>query len=103
MGYLRNTWYVAAWAHEIRPERSVGIQILGEPIVIWRTAAGVLSAFEDRCIHRLAPLSMGRCEGERLRCMYHGLLYDRNGRVVEIPGQDRITSDWRVRTYPIVE
>src|SRR6266705_745742 len=103
MAYVRNAWYVSAWGHEIVSERPVGVRILGEPIVIWRNAAGELAAFEDRCIHRLAPLSLGRCEGERLRCMYHGLLYDRSGRVVEIPGQDRIGSTLRVRRYSVVE
>ena len=103
MTYVRNAWYVAAWAHELAMGRLAGVRILNEPIVIWRNAAGDLAAFEDRCIHRLAPLSLGRCEGEKLRCMYHGLLYDRTGRVVEIPGQDRIASSLRVRTYPVVE
>jgi len=103
MTYVRNAWYVAAWSHEISAERPAGVRILNEPIVIWRSAAGDLTAFEDRCIHRLAPLSLGRCEGERLRCMYHGLLYDRTGRVVEVPGQDKIPSSLRVRTYSVME
>jgi phenylpropionate dioxygenase-like ring-hydroxylating dioxygenase large terminal subunit len=103
MTYVRNAWYVSAWAHDIVPERPVGVRLINEPIVIWRSAAGDLVAFEDRCVHRLAPLSLGRCEGERLRCRYHGHLYDRTGRVVEIPGQDRIPNSLRVSTYPVVE
>jgi phenylpropionate dioxygenase-like ring-hydroxylating dioxygenase large terminal subunit len=51
----------------------------------------------------LAPLSLGRCEGEDIRCMYHGLLYDRAGSVRDIPGQDFIPLQARVRVYPIVE
>jgi phenylpropionate dioxygenase-like ring-hydroxylating dioxygenase large terminal subunit len=103
MTYVRNAWYVAAWTHEVAPDRPVGVRILNEPIVLWRNVAAELAAFDDRCVHRLAPLSLGRCEGENLRCMYHGLLYDRTGRVVEIPGQDRIPSSLRVRNYPVVE
>lgn len=103
MSYVRNAWYVSTWVHDVTPERPVGVRILNEPIVLWRDSAGALSAFEDRCIHRLAPLSMGRCEGARLRCMYHGIAYDRMGRVVEIPGQEQIAADLRVRTYPVVE
>jgi vanillate O-demethylase monooxygenase subunit len=103
MTYVRNAWYVAAWAHECAPEHLLGVRVLNEPIVIWRNAAGELAAFEDRCVHRLASLSLGRCEGDKLRCMYDGLLYDRAGRVVEIPGQDRIPANLRVRTYPVVE
>src|SRR5580704_12793088 len=101
MTYIRNAWYVATWTHDIVSNAPAGFRVLNEPIVIWRNAAGDLTAFEDRCVHRLAPLSLGRCEGERLRCMYHGLLYDRTGRVVEIPGQNRISAAMRVRMYPI--
>src|SRR5580658_6301193 len=103
MIYVRNAWYVAGWTHELAIGCLAGVRILNEPIVIWRNAAGELAAFEDRCIHRLAPLSMGRCEGEKLRCKYHGLLYDRTGRVVEIPGQDKIAASLRVRAYPVAE
>ena len=103
MTYVRNAWYVAAWSEESQSRRPLGVRVLNEPIVIWRSETGVLAAFEDRCIHRLAPLSLGRCEGEMLRCMYHGLRFDRTGRVVEIPGQDRIPNSLRVRTYPVAE
>jgi vanillate O-demethylase monooxygenase subunit len=103
MNYVRNTWYVAGWAQDFTSERPLGISLLGEPVVIWRGADNVLTALEDRCVHRLAPLSLGRCEGAKLRCMYHGLLYDRSGAVTEIPGQDLIPPGAKVRSYPVCE
>lgn len=103
MSYVRNAWYVAAWTQDLAPEHPFAITVLGERIVVWRTAGGALHALEDRCVHRLAPLSLGRCEGDRLRCMYHGLLFDAAGKVVEIPGQDLIPMHARVRSYPVVE
>jgi vanillate O-demethylase monooxygenase subunit len=103
MAYVRNAWYVAAWSHDLEVGKPFAITVLGERVVIWRTAAGGLHALEDRCVHRLAPLSLGRCEGERLRCMYHGLLFDPDGRVVEIPGQDVIPDKAQVRRYAVVE
>lgn len=101
--YVRNAWYVAAWSHDLKPAVPLGLTILGEPIVIYRTEAARVVALEDRCVHRLAPLSLGRCEGDRLRCMYHGLLYAPDGRVVEIPGQDQIPPKASVRSYPVVD
>ena len=103
MSYVRNAWYVAGWAHELAADTPFAITILGDRIVIWRTGSGAIHALEDRCIHRLAPLSRGRCEGERLRCMYHGLLFDPDGQVVEIPGQDTVPPKARVRNYPVAE
>jgi nitrite reductase/ring-hydroxylating ferredoxin subunit len=103
MPYARNIWYVAAWSHDLKPNQPLGIQILGERIVLWRDQQGRMAAIEDRCVHRLAPLSLGRCEGGKLRCMYHGLLYDASGTVIEIPGQDVIPPQAKVRSYPVVE
>jgi len=103
MSYVRNAWYVASWSEDLAPETPFAMTIAGDRLVLFRTAAGRLVALEDRCVHRLAPLSRGRCEGERLRCMYHGLLFDPDGAVVEIPGQDMIPDHARVRAYPAVE
>jgi vanillate O-demethylase monooxygenase subunit len=103
MSYARNAWYVAGWEQDLASDTPMPITILGERIVIYRAQSRRMVALEDRCVHRLAPLSLGRCEGERLRCMYHGLLFDPDGRVVEIPGQDLIPAGARVRSYPVVE
>lgn len=103
MSYVRNAWYVAGWSHDLGLETPLAVTILGDRIVLWRTATGALHALEDRCVHRLAPLSLGRCEGERLRCMYHGLLFAADGKVVEIPGQDLIPPQARVRAYRVVD
>lgn len=103
MSYVRNAWYVAGWTQDLNVDQPMAVRILGERIVLWRSGSGRLNALEDRCVHRLAPLSLGRCEGEHLRCMYHGLLFSADGQVTEIPGQDLIPSGARVRTYPVEE
>ncbi|MCB2078304.1 MAG: aromatic ring-hydroxylating dioxygenase subunit alpha [Novosphingobium sp.] len=102
--YARNAWYVAAWSDELEDDKPTGMKILGEPIVLFRSSkTGKVAVLEDRCVHRLAPLSLGRCEGANLRCMYHGLLFNPDGQVVEIPGQEKIPPQARVRAYPAVE
>ncbi|MFO1505007.1 MAG: aromatic ring-hydroxylating dioxygenase subunit alpha [Steroidobacteraceae bacterium] len=102
MKYVRNAWYVAAWSQDVSADQPVAISILGDPIVLWR-AENAIVALEDRCVHRLAPLSMGRCEKSHLRCMYHGFLYDSAGQVVEIPGQPAVPPKARVKKYPAVD
>ncbi|MBS0367057.1 MAG: aromatic ring-hydroxylating dioxygenase subunit alpha [Proteobacteria bacterium] len=102
MNYPRNAWYVASWSNQLPESQLAGLTILDEPIVLWRTG-GKVHALADRCVHRLAPLSLGRCEGSHLRCMYHGFLYDSSGQVVAIPGQDKIPPRARVRSYPAVD
>ena len=100
--FIRNCWYVIAWDHEIGPDALFSRIVLGEPIVVFRTADGGLTAMEDRCVHRFAPLSSGRKEDDCVRCGYHGLKFDSSGVCVEVPGVDRIPAKARVRTYPLV-
>lgn len=100
MQHTRNDWYVACAVDDIADDKPIAIQILDEQIAIWRAGDGLV-ALEDRCIHRAAPLSLGRCEGVNLRCMYHGILFDDAGEAIEIPGQDVIPPTAKVRTYPV--
>lgn len=101
--FLRNWWYVAGWSHQVPVGEIVARTILGEPIVLYRTSAGAVTALEDRCCHRFAPLSRGRLEGDDIRCMYHGMKFSAAGQCVEIPAQAQIPSGAKVRTYPVVE
>ena len=100
--YVLNTWYAAAWEHEIAAADNIfARKICDMPLVFYRTEDGGYVALDDRCCHRAAPLSIGRIEGSCIRCMYHGLLYNQDGVVVEIPGQSHISKDMRVRSYPV--
>ncbi|HLH75250.1 MAG TPA: aromatic ring-hydroxylating dioxygenase subunit alpha [Candidatus Binataceae bacterium] len=100
--FLRNYWYVAAASQEVS-QTPLGRIILNEPVVIFRTAAGIAAALEDRCCHRHAPLHLGRVVGEHLQCGYHGLEFDRSGRCALIPAQEHIPPTARVKSYPVVE
>ncbi len=100
--FLRNSWYVAAWDREVA-RAPLARMFLGEPVVLYRKADGTPVALEDRCCHRHLPLSMGKVEGDELRCGYHGLRFDASGRCTEIPGQSSIPPQARVRSYPLLE
>lgn len=100
--FLKNCWYVAAQPGEV-DRTPFARTICNEPIVFWRTGAGEPVAFEDRCCHRRMPLRKGVTEGDRLRCHYHGLEFDRTGACVRVPGQTTVPPDARVRVFPAVE
>lgn len=101
--FIRNCWYVAAWNHEVLAETLFERTLLGESVLFFRLGSGHVIALDNRCCHRHAPLSLGRKEGDCVRCMYHGLKYGPDGRCVEIPGQKHVPTNVRVRTYPVVE
>ena len=99
--FLRNCWYAAGWSRDFEPGKLYPLTILNEPVVVYRTANQTPVALQDRCCHRLAPLSMGRLEGENLRCMYHGLKFAPSGRCIEVPGEAKIPPQVKVRSYPV--
>jgi phenylpropionate dioxygenase-like ring-hydroxylating dioxygenase large terminal subunit len=101
--FIKNCWYVAAWDHELLGDKLLQRTILNESILLYRTSDGRAVALNNKCCHRHAPLSLGRREGDCVRCMYHGLKYDQHGRCVEIPGQRAIPRQMRVRSYPVVQ
>ena len=100
--FLRNCWYVAAYDAEVG-QAPMTRTILGAPVLLYRTATGQAVALEDRCCHRNLPLSMGKREGDGIRCGYHGLKFDPGGNCVEIPGQKEIPPGTKVRAFPVLE
>lgn len=77
-------WYAVALSADVR-KRPVGIQVEGHRVVLYRTASGTLVALEDRCPHRNVALSLGRVEGDTVRCAYHGWRFSPQGACVEAP------------------
>lgn len=102
--FVENTWYAAAWEYEIsEADNRLARTICEKPIVFYKTEKESYVALDDKCCHRAARLSTGRIEGDCIRCMYHGMLYDSTGKVIEIPGQAHVAKSLKVHSYPVVE
>ncbi len=100
--YPLNCWWVAATSQEIG-RKPLGRWLLDRPVVLYRTEAGTVTALDDRCLHRWAPLSSGYLEGGELVCGYHGARYAADGRCTRYPTQANVPSTACVRAYPVVE
>ncbi len=101
--FATNCWHVVASSDEVGPERPTAMTLAGQPLVLFRTVEGRVVALEDVCAHRHAPLSIGCVDARGIRCMYHGLLFAPDGQCIEIPGQDRIPPQAKVRAYTVAE
>ncbi|MFV0243589.1 MAG: Rieske 2Fe-2S domain-containing protein [Qingshengfaniella sp.] len=99
---IKNAWYVAGWSSEI-DDQLRRFEILGEAVLLFRREDGTVAALQDRCPHRLLPLSKGKRIGDRVQCGYHGMTFDSHGACTRVPGQDMIPRSAYVDTYPIVE
>lgn len=104
MKYLKNTWYVAAWSHEITADSLLARTFFGEAVVLFRDGGGAPAALADFCPHRFAPLHRGRLKLGNVECGYHGLVFDRTGACVDNPhGDGAIPPACKVRSYTVQE
>ncbi len=93
----RSWWYPACRSTELG-QRPISVELMDDPIVVYRDAAGRPRALVDRCPHRNVPLSLGRVRSEgTLECGYHGWQFDGDGRCVAVPGLDLPSDDWPTR------
>jgi len=98
-----NCRYVAGFASELPTGGMLARTFLGQPAVMWRGEDAQLAALEDRCPHRLVPLSTGRIVNGAVECGYHGLRFDAQGACVFVPGQDTAPIGKGARNFPLVE
>jgi nitrite reductase/ring-hydroxylating ferredoxin subunit len=104
---LRNYWQPVALADEFEGPRPVRpIKVLGESFVLFRDARGRYGLLDRHCPHRGADLAYGRWEEGNLRCVFHGWLFDVEGRCLETPAEpegSRLCEHIRQRSYPVLE
>jgi vanillate O-demethylase monooxygenase subunit len=100
--WASNRWYVAAFSDEVQ-NKLLARKFLGTPVVLYRRMDDSVTALEDRCAHRLMPLSFGFIENDNVTCGYHGMSFDSSGKCVRIPGQEKIPGAACVKSFPVAE
>lgn len=100
--FIRNAWYPAAFSGEVGRTLKQRT-IMDEPILLYRTQAGVAQAMWGLCPHRNYPLVEGRLVGDELQCSYHGYRFAIDGSCTRIPGQATVPSRFSQRVYPCIE
>jgi 5,5'-dehydrodivanillate O-demethylase len=106
MGELLRRYWHPVGCSELLTHKPQRMKLLGEELVLYRTADGPPAVMELRCAHRNVALDYGRVENDCIRCPYHGWLYDPTGQCVEQPAEpaestfkDRI----KLKAYPTQE
>ena len=103
---FRNYWYpvLPAWRLGRRPK---AVKVLGEDIVLFRDG-GKVYALDDRCPHRGAKLSVGKCQfagSGTISCPYHGWTFKGDSgecvaAIMEGP-DSRVPGTVGVKPYPV--
>lgn len=86
--FLRCYWQPIAAAEEMPSGGApMPLRILSEDLVLFRDDEGQLGLIGQFCPHRGTDLSYGRVEDGGLRCLYHGWLFDREGKCIDQPAE----------------
>lgn len=104
---LRRYWQPVALLDELdhakKPVKAV--RLMGQDLVLFRDERGRLGLLDRDCPHRGADLAYGRLEAGGLRCLFHGWVFDVNGRCLETPAEpegSRLCDRVSQASYPLV-
>jgi phenylpropionate dioxygenase-like ring-hydroxylating dioxygenase large terminal subunit len=91
---VKEAWYPVHYVQDLDPTKPNKFTLLDQDLVIWwDKQADCWRAFEDKCPHRLVPLSEGRiAEDGLLECPYHGWAFKGDGVCDRIPQQPEGTA-----------
>lgn len=102
---LRHYWQPVALIEELDGPRPLkAVRLLGQDLVLFRDDAGRLGLIDRDCPHRGADLAFGRLEDGGVRCLFHGWLFDVDGKCLETPGEpagSRLCTRVGQRAYPV--
>ena len=81
------------------------LEIMGDRFVAFRNSDGVVGILDEFCCHRQVSLVIGRCEGNGIRCLFHGWKFAVDGAVMETPNvrDPEFKTRIRAKAYPVRE
>ena len=91
---LRRYWHPVAASSELAAGSTRAVRLLGEDLVLYRSATGRPALLEAACPHRRVSLVHGEVAGEHLICPYHGWIFNADGDCVRrrLDRRDRATT-----------
>lgn len=103
--WFRRYWLVVGTANELR-DIPLGINVLGEELVLFRDLEGRIGLVGLHCPHRNTSLEYGDLEERGIRCPYHGWLFDVSGNCLEQPAEPKDSQFYKKvkhLSYPVRE
>jgi nitrite reductase/ring-hydroxylating ferredoxin subunit len=99
-------WQPVLPSHYLRASKNIVAGFLqGQELALWRSEAGAVQAWENRCPHRGTRLTIGRILNDQLSCAYHGWEFDTRGGCTAIPANPSLPlpKQLRVKSFPVAE
>jgi len=84
--YMRRFWQPVCLSSQLT-DVPHAVRIMNEDLVAFRDKSGQVGLLHRHCCHRGASLEFGVIQEKGIRCCYHGLHFDVDGRLIEAPGE----------------
>jgi 3-ketosteroid 9alpha-monooxygenase subunit A len=96
-------WFQIGWSAEIAPGEAKPLRYFSQDLVGFRDEQGVLAVMDGHCRHLGAHIGYGgKVRNGCVVCPYHGWAWDKQGRNVSIPYQDK-PADAKLVTRSVIE
>jgi phenylpropionate dioxygenase-like ring-hydroxylating dioxygenase large terminal subunit len=104
--YMRRFWQPVCLSSQLT-DVPHAIRIMGENLVAFRDRQGRVGVLQRHCCHRGASLEYGIVQDRGIRCCYHGMHFDVDGRILDAPAEadhgDRLRAIIAQGAYPAFE
>ena len=103
---MRRYWIPVRPTAQLMEEEVMAVRLLGEDLVLFRSADGQMGLIGDRCPHRMMEMRYGIPDVGGLRCCYHGWMFAPSGRCIETPLEsehDPFKDRIRIKGYAVQE
>ena len=103
---MRRYWIPVRPTAQLMEEEVMPVRLLGEDLVLFRSADGQIGLVGDRCPHRMTEMKYGIPDDGGLRCCYHGWMFAPSGQCIETPleaAHDPFKDRIRIKGYPVQE
>jgi len=84
-------------------DKPIGVNAFGKKLVVFRDSAGKAIALQAACPHMGGDLSMGKIDGDMVRCPYHEWGWGADGKCLDIPYAKKIPKEACIQSWETFE
>ena len=100
---LVQSWYPLVRSTDLAPGKSIGLDVMGQPVVVFRSLTNKTGVLRRHCCHMGGDLSRGCVTQSGIRCPIHGWEFAVNGARLFASGRDGKATNTQQPSLPCIE